>query len=177
MPRHSGSRSPSQFAPQWQAYQELTRLCLRYAVLGVGGQEARHGCAFDIFFSHAIGTTPQELIQAGIYNGIAIGLKGGPWRRASLMVVAKSLAKHAAAVGQEDELTSRIRSACSPAFARIDDATPFRSSTIAARMWSGVSSPWLRPVASDWAFERTSWARVVNRSICMFEISNLDVRG
>ena len=73
-------------------------MCLRYAVLGVGGQEARHGCAFEIFFSQALGTTPQELIRAGIYNGIAIGLKGGPWRRASLMMVAKTLAKHAAAV-------------------------------------------------------------------------------
>ena len=63
---------------------------------GVGGQEARHAVDFGAFFSCADGATPQELLDGGIYNQIAIALKGGAWRRASLVVITRALAGTAA---------------------------------------------------------------------------------
>jgi len=68
-------------------------LLLAHEMPGLGGQEARHAVDFAAFFSCANGTTPQELLHAGIYSQIAIPLKGGPWRSASLVIIAHSLAK------------------------------------------------------------------------------------
>eukprot|EP00966_Prymnesium_polylepis_P170432 3939642-Prymnesium_polylepis.1 len=48
----------------------------------------RAACPFEAFFSCEAGTTPQELLRKGIYSRIAIALKCGPWRRASLVIFA-----------------------------------------------------------------------------------------
>ena len=67
------------------------------AVPGVLANEERRAVDFGAFFSCEDGTTPQELLRAGIYNQIAIALKGGPWRRASLVVIASAFAQSARA--------------------------------------------------------------------------------
>jgi len=52
------------------------------------GEQARSGCEFGSFFSCADGTTPGELLKRGIYSEIAVALKGGPWREASMAMLA-----------------------------------------------------------------------------------------
>ena len=59
------------------------------AVTGGYGQEGRSGCDFGTFFS----TTPQELLLCGIYNKIAVALKGGAWREASMILLAQALSE------------------------------------------------------------------------------------
>ena len=63
-------------------------MCVRCAVPGDGGQEARFGCEFGSFFSCVDGATPGELLKRGIYSEIAVALKGGPWREASMAMLA-----------------------------------------------------------------------------------------
>eukprot|EP00966_Prymnesium_polylepis_P131499 3041351-Prymnesium_polylepis.2 len=62
------------------------------AVPGEVVNEARHAVDFDAFFAFEDGTTPPKLLRAGIYDQIAIALKDGPWRRASLVLVAHAIA-------------------------------------------------------------------------------------
>ena len=58
---------------------------------GSGGQEARFGCEFGCFFSHPDGATPNELLTRGIYSEIAVPLKGGAWREASMALMGSAL--------------------------------------------------------------------------------------
>ena len=69
------------------------RLLLAHEMIGVGGQEARDGCEFASFFSCARGSTPQELLRKGIYDKIAVALKGGAWREASMVLMGQALAE------------------------------------------------------------------------------------
>ena len=55
--------------------------------------EARYAVDFGAFFSCEDGATPEELLRGGIYTQIAIALKGGAWRRASLVVLAQAIAR------------------------------------------------------------------------------------
>jgi len=55
------------------------------------GQEGRFGCEFGDFFSHPDGATPNELLHCGIYSEIAVPLKGGPWREASMVLMGLAL--------------------------------------------------------------------------------------
>ena len=59
----------------------------------VGGQDERHGCTFDQLYACKNGATPQSLLRRGVYKQIAIAMKGGEWRRASMVMVASALAK------------------------------------------------------------------------------------
>ena len=61
------------------------------------GQEERYPCEFSAFFSCERGTTPQELIRRGIYQSIAVPLKGNEWREASMRMLGMSLAADVAA--------------------------------------------------------------------------------
>jgi len=90
-------------------------LLLAHEMPGLGGQEARHAVDFAAFFSCANGTTPQELLHAGIYSQIAIPLKGGPWRSASLVIIAHSLAK-LGAVKSKDTVKAVAALAPKPSF-------------------------------------------------------------
>ena len=58
---------------------------------GEGGQAARFGCEFGSFFACADGATPEELLKRGIYSEVAVPLKGGAWRAASLMLLGMAL--------------------------------------------------------------------------------------
>jgi len=51
----------------------------------------RHGCDFESFFSSPDGATPNDLLQRGIYSEIAVPLKGGAWREASMALFAQAL--------------------------------------------------------------------------------------
>jgi hypothetical protein len=68
---------------------ELEPLCvgLWCAVPGVGGQDKRFGCDFGSFFACVDGATPELLLKRGIYSEIAVSLKGGPWREASMALL------------------------------------------------------------------------------------------
>jgi len=55
------------------------------------GQAARFGCEFASFFSCAKGATPPELLSRGIYSSVAVPLKGGLWREASMALLGMAL--------------------------------------------------------------------------------------
>jgi len=69
------------------------RLLLVHEMPGVGGQESRHGVEFGTFFSCSNGATPPELLRAGIYTQVAVPMKGGSWRQASMALFAEELQK------------------------------------------------------------------------------------
>ena len=69
------------------------RILLAHEMPGVGGQELRHACEFGTFFSHKDGATPRELLQRDIYSTIAVPLKGGAWRRVSMVLLGEALAE------------------------------------------------------------------------------------
>jgi len=60
---------------------------LAHEMPGAGGQEARFSCEFGSFFSCVDGATPAALLKRGIYSEIAVALKGGPWREASMVML------------------------------------------------------------------------------------------
>jgi len=70
-----------------QAMDLGVHVMLAHEMPGAGEQEARLGCEFGSFFSCADGATPAELLKRGIYSEIAIALKGGPWREASMAML------------------------------------------------------------------------------------------
>jgi len=82
-----GERSAAFASEVKQAMEQGISILLAHEMLGVGGQEARHAVDFGTFFSCEKGATPQELLQLGIYNKIAIALKGGDWRKASMVLM------------------------------------------------------------------------------------------
>jgi len=73
------------------AMDEEVHLLLAHEMPGLGEDEARPACEFSTFFEHPDGATPQALLQAGIYGQIAVPLKGGAWRAASMVMMAQAL--------------------------------------------------------------------------------------
>lgn len=63
------------------------RLLLAHEMPGIG-QAARHGVEFSSFFQ----STPQRLIEGGIYDDLAVPLKGAVFRPTSLAMLAAKLA-------------------------------------------------------------------------------------
>jgi len=76
---------------------------LAHEMPGVGGQEARFACDFGTFFGHPDGTTPQELLERGIYSEIAIPLKGGAWREASMVLMGIALGMNKEEIAEEED--------------------------------------------------------------------------
>ena len=71
------------------------QLVLAHETAGLG-QECRHGCEFEHFFADNAdgrGATPQKLLQRGIYNSIAVPLKGSSWRRVSIALLAQRIVR------------------------------------------------------------------------------------
>jgi len=56
-------------------------------------QEARDGVEFSTFF--ASDQTPTTLLKQGIYNSVAVPLKGGAWRKTSMALLAQDIATKA----------------------------------------------------------------------------------
>ena len=98
----SGARSVAFAAQLEQAMQAGLRPLLVHETPGaLGAGELRHACEFGSFFS----TTPQALLDAKLYDPIAIALKQAqPWRHVSLVMMAQELAGHGAAGGEGDGL-------------------------------------------------------------------------
>mmetsp|Transcript_35777 Transcript_35777/g.93992 ORF Transcript_35777/g.93992 Transcript_35777/m.93992 type:complete len:214 (+) Transcript_35777:439-1080(+) len=85
--------------------EQAMALVLVHEMIGVGGQEDRSGCEFSTLFSCDDGATPTELLRRGIYAKIAIALKGGEWRKTSMVMLAKAFAGSEAVVQEDaDEL-------------------------------------------------------------------------
>ena len=69
-------------------------ILLAHEMPGLGGQEARGGCPFGAFIDESgEGATPPELLKRGVYSDIAVPLKGGPWREASMVLLHMALAR------------------------------------------------------------------------------------
>jgi hypothetical protein len=59
-----------------------------------GGGGSKNGVDFGKFFACAAGATPLELIQANVYRNVAVPLKDGAFRPASMLLIADSLAQY-----------------------------------------------------------------------------------
>ena len=55
------------------------------------GQEFRDAIEFKYFFCCEDGATPDNLLKRGIYKTIAVALKGGEWRKVSMVDLAQGL--------------------------------------------------------------------------------------
>ena len=73
-----------------QAMVQGVELLLAHEMPSIDHTE-RHSCEFADFFACKEGATPQDLLNGGVYQSIAIPLKGGPFRSASLYMLAKAL--------------------------------------------------------------------------------------
>ena len=102
-----GEASAALAAELSQAMECGVHVMLAHEMPGVGGQEARHGCEFGSFFACDEGATPQELLQRGIYSEIAVALKGGPWREASMVLLGQALGMPR----EDSKVTTAIKSA------------------------------------------------------------------
>ena len=90
------------FADEVRAAMEgQVHLLLAHEMPGVGGQLVRHGVDFGTFFASTEGATPKDLILAGIYTSIAIPLKGGAWREASMVMFIQTLAAEEAELAEQ----------------------------------------------------------------------------
>ena len=74
------------------------QLLLVHEMIGMGGQEARHGCEFGDFFRSPPDGTPGDLLGRGIYATIAVAMKGGAWREPSMAMLAQPFATGASLV-------------------------------------------------------------------------------
>jgi len=72
------------------------------------GQQDNHPCDFGIFFSCESGTTPTELLRRGLYNEIAVALRGGAWRRVSMTLLGSAIAASTTQEGDVESSPQRI---------------------------------------------------------------------
>jgi hypothetical protein len=87
----SGERSEVLANEVMEAMDLQVPLLLAHEMPGQAGQEVRHGCEFGVFFACEQGETPNELLRKGIYHEIAVPLKEGAWREASMVMLAHAL--------------------------------------------------------------------------------------
>ena len=85
-----------------------TPILLAHEMIGFGGQEARFGCEFQQFFGCEDGATPPDLLHKGIYAQIAVALKGGPWRDASMVLLGRELANFVPETPKRRGLSRRL---------------------------------------------------------------------
>ena len=76
---------------------------LSHEMPGIGGQEARHAVEFSTFFANPSGATPNDLLKRGLYSEIAVPLKGGPWREASMALLGSALGMTKASFDEQQE--------------------------------------------------------------------------
>jgi len=95
----------------------------------------RHACEFKFFFACEEGTTPSTLVKAGIYQKIAIALKGGEWRKASIQMLMNAVAASPAARKSKlGRLASHTLDAALTAYAVAATATDSGRATVLKRM-------------------------------------------
>ena len=86
-----GAESAQLAADVQRAMDMGVHVLLAHEMLGIG-QEARNPCEFGNFFVCERGTTPQELLQQDVYGEVAVALRGGKWRHASMVMLAEAIA-------------------------------------------------------------------------------------
>ena len=79
----------------------------------------RYGCDFALFFQ----TTPQYLIDAGIYHTVAVALKGGDYREASIALLSRKVSDISRALRHRSQDLRMIRNAVSDALGDDHDKT------------------------------------------------------
>ena len=111
-------------------------LLLAHEMPGLG-QASRCGVEFVSFFTCKDGATDPALLKAGIYGSIAVPLKGGAWRQASMAMLARSLVevepKAATPVGPLQVQTRPSRITSTP-------ATEGSMATCSSHRWTGRGS-------------------------------------
>ena len=88
------------------ALQHGVQLVLAHEVPGVG-QASRDPIEFATLFETSL--TPPALVAAGVYSTIAVPLKGGPWREASLALLARAICEAESALPVIDRRMERLR--------------------------------------------------------------------
>ena len=86
----SGDTSAAFASEVIKAMDEDVPILLAHEMPGLGEDE-RHGCEFDLFFTARDGATPMELLQRKIYEQIAVPLRAGKMRPVSLSLLAKKM--------------------------------------------------------------------------------------
>ena len=87
-----GEESDALAAKVREAMDRGMHILLAHEMRGTAdGDAQRGGCDFSTFFSCPEGTTPTDLLHRGIYSEIAVPLKGGPWRKASMALLGMAL--------------------------------------------------------------------------------------
>ena len=86
----SGHASELFAAEVKEAMERKVHLLLAHEMVSMG-QEGRHPCEFESFFRCDRGSTPANLLQAGIYNEIAVALRGGEWREVSMVLLTNAI--------------------------------------------------------------------------------------
>lgn len=101
---------------------------LAHEMHGMDDQDARSGCEFGLFFSN----TPPELLHRGIYSEIAVALKGGEWREASMCLL------HAALMHEDKDGVQRSQNATHKAISA-RPSSPLLSNRAVKRAWPRMS--------------------------------------
>lgn len=104
----SGEQSTQLAKEVAQAMDLGVHILLAHEMVGSGDQMARHGCEFATFFSCEDGATPEKLLHKGIYSEIAVALKGGRWREASMALLGASLHSRKT-VGDTETAKAQVR--------------------------------------------------------------------
>lgn len=102
----SGEQSVAFAAEVHHALDLHVRLLLAHEMPGI--QQAQHSVEFGAFFASPPDGTPPSLLRRGIYSQIAVPLKGGPWREASMVLLAEALGEPFHDDDRADELQSRV---------------------------------------------------------------------
>jgi hypothetical protein len=118
------------------------KILLAHEMTGCGGQEARHGCEFSQFFACQDGATPGHLLRVGIYNTIAVALKGGEWRNTSMVLLMEALAPDVKnAAPEPDKVKGRMLRRTVPGVAGLYSRAGLSQLKLGANRAAGASRP------------------------------------
>jgi len=120
------------------------QLHLAHEIPGLG-QEERSAAPFDSFFACDLGATPEELLRRGIYNSIALTLKGGQLRSVGLALLHQAITRPGS-VSVSGRLSEHLtslslrRSAIDPVLSRADGSAQLNEGGEASSSWTNVLS-------------------------------------
>jgi hypothetical protein len=109
------------------------------------GQEGRSAAPFDSFFACDRGATPVELLRCGIYDSIAMALKGGQLRSVGLALLHQAITRPGS-ISVSGHLSKYLtslslrRSAIDPVVSRTDGSAQLNQVGEASSSWTNVLS-------------------------------------
>jgi len=128
-----GNRSESLAFEVRQALDLGIEVLLAHEMPGVGGQASRHGVEFGTFIACQEGVTPPDLLKRDLYSDIAVPLKGGAWREASMVLLAETMVDlHCRARGRDEGTAGNV-------FERNSMQSPVRRASLLTRV-NGLSA-------------------------------------